>query len=379
MGSCSSVGRIVGLATVICFALVGMRALMCAPIIQADSVRVVRVVEPASNSAESAELLDVATPLLPSPVPTAANAAERAATLLRCWADGTWERDDTRAAHETFAYLRPLRDEERDPWYWKPRACQRDMEYFERHAFCDALAGRHLVFLGDSMNAHLALITLYLAASGTGPNPYTQPRSNTSMGKYTFLAYPICEDTQFPSHLSLLKNWQLTDDDIAGWEPGMQTFFEAVRNVSHAALVVVVNRGAHYTPDQHFVTEAERILHTVVHQPRALTVIWRDTPPGHANCTSYSGPLQTRQREHALPHHWGDFRRQNELISNLLAKKFPGVWYMDAYSPTSLRPDRHEGAHDCLHYRFPSALFHWGRLLYNILKLEASVELRGAP
>lgn len=283
---------------------------------------------------------------------------------IQCWSRGSWERDDIRAGQEVYANL-VLREDQRDPWYWTTPCLDSPMRYYDRTEFCRALRRRHIVLLGDSMNGQLARALLHVA--GDGDFTVAQTTGSISMDKFTLLDKRICQNTAFPSGLSMLKNWRLTEEDVPGWEPGLRTFFSAVFNTTSSPLVVLVNRGAHYSPDDYFLSEVERVLYFVTRQPRISAIIWRNTPPGHANCTNYSGPIQSPQAEEGLPFNWGEFRHQNGLVDDMLSSKFPEVWHMDVYSPTVLRPDRHTGGADCLHYHLPSVIFHWARLFYNVL------------
>ena len=288
---------------------------------------------------------------------------------IDCWSRGFWAKEDVnRPSSQKYAYIDVL-PEQQDPWYWQPLSCPILFRNFVRQDFCEVLGGRHLVLLGDSMSSQMIYAIQYHAAAGlTGS---LKGLASSGARKYMIVDARICDDSPHPTGVSLLKNWQLTEHDIPGWEPGMTTFFSALRNVTNASLVVIVNQGAHYIEDIKFLAGVRRVLKYVLEQPGVSSIIWRDTPPGHVNCTSYSGPIDRSQPENALPYHWGDFRRQNGLVRRVIEDDFPGIWHMDAYSPTVLRPDLHAGANDCLHYKHgqPSPVFHWVRLLYNMLRV----------
>ncbi|CAI5515036.1 unnamed protein product [Closterium sp. Naga37s-1] len=121
---------------------------------------------------------------------------------------------------------------------------------------------------------------------------------------------------------------------------------------------IVLNRGAHYTEDEQLVSELNATLSAIRAVAPRVLLIYRNTPPGHAHCKHHSKPLRYRQDAAQLPHHWGDFGRQNELARRV-------------DTATGLRPDGHvmlkDGRADCLHYCLPGPADTWVRMLFNIL------------
>ncbi|CAI5961177.1 unnamed protein product [Closterium sp. NIES-64] len=134
--------------------------------------------------------------------------------------------------------------------------------------------------------------------------------------------------------------------------------------------ILVMNRGAHYAGDDVFVPELrETILALRTRFPDAL-IIYRNTPPGHANCTQYWEPVSKRQAPETLPYNWGDFVRQNEMAREIV--EAAGAVYLDVDTMTSLRADGHVGKNrrykvDCLHYCLPGPIDLWTKMLYNVL------------
>ncbi|GJP35596.1 hypothetical protein CLOM_g20094 [Closterium sp. NIES-68] len=134
--------------------------------------------------------------------------------------------------------------------------------------------------------------------------------------------------------------------------------------------IFVMNRGAHYAEDDVFIPELrETMLALRTHFPNAL-IIYRNTPPGHVNCTQYWEPIPRRQSPEELPYNWGDFKRQNEMAREIV--EAAGAVYLDVDAMTSLRPDGHLGKNrrykvDCLHYCLPGPIDLWTRMLYNVL------------
>ncbi|CAI5490661.1 unnamed protein product [Closterium sp. Naga37s-1] len=149
---------------------------------------------------------------------------------------------------------------------------------------------------------------------------------------------------------------------------------ESVPWSQHGALVdsdvLLINRGAHFTDDEAYVRDVRRALRFVRKNFPNKLIIYRNTPPGHFNCTENLGPLAERQQKEILPFNWGGFVRQNELARRLVAEV--GGIYMDVEGVMALRPDGHtswfeETPRDCLHYCTPGPMDFYAQFVYNIL------------
>ncbi|CAI5943376.1 unnamed protein product [Closterium sp. NIES-64] len=118
---------------------------------------------------------------------------------------------------------------------------------------------------------------------------------------------------------------------------------ESVPWSQHGALVdsdvLLINRGAHFTDDEAYVRDVRRALRFVRRNFPDKLIIYRNTPPGHFNCTENLGPLAERQPKEILPFNWGGFMRQNELARKLVEEV--GGIYMDVEGVMALRPDGH--------------------------------------
>ncbi|CAI5973530.1 unnamed protein product [Closterium sp. NIES-65] len=149
---------------------------------------------------------------------------------------------------------------------------------------------------------------------------------------------------------------------------------ESVPWSQHGALVdsdvLLINRGAHFTDDEAYVRDVRRALRFVRRNFPDKLIIYRNTPPGHFNCTENLGPLAERQPKEILPFNWGGFMRQNELARKLVEEV--GGIYMDVEGVMALRPDGHtswfeETPRDCLHYCTPGPMDFYAQFVYNIL------------
>ncbi|GJP64589.1 hypothetical protein CLOP_g21566 [Closterium sp. NIES-67] len=132
---------------------------------------------------------------------------------------------------------------------------------------------------------------------------------------------------------------------------------------------IILNRGAHYTEDEQFVSQLNVTLAAIRAAAPHTLIVYRNTPPGHAHCKRHSKPFRYRQEAAQLPYHWGDFGRQNELARGLVERH--GGVYWDVDTATGLRPDGHvrlaDGRADCLHYCLPGPADTWVQMLFNIL------------
>lgn len=147
--------------------------------------------------------------------------------------------------------------------------------------------------------------------------------------------------------------------------------------------ILLLNRGAHYQPPYDVLHDLhETFQYLSVHHPQ-VTVIFRDTYPGHMNANSlfHQPPLPRPQYEEpgaVLPYHWGEFHHMNAMVKSMIRERFPWVLYMDISSFTKLRADGHA---DGLHYCAYGPPIHWLLMLYNIFHLvldEKNITMPGA-
>ncbi|CAI5477449.1 unnamed protein product [Closterium sp. Yama58-4] len=137
------------------------------------------------------------------------------------------------------------------------------------------------------------------------------------------------------------------------------------------ARVIILNRGAHYRPDRHFISAVRSTLRFLRNKLPDAILIYRTTVQGHANCSEHDKPLLVPGPTDNLPFFWGRFHEQNELAR--AAVEEVGGMYLDVAAMTVLRPDSHQGFipelnhEDCLHYCIPGPQDVWAQLLQNVL------------
>eukprot|EP01018_Ginkgo_biloba_P011965 Gb_31173 [translate_table: standard] len=133
--------------------------------------------------------------------------------------------------------------------------------------------------------------------------------------------------------------------------------------------ILLLNRGAHFEADDIYVRSLNQLFSFLhAHHPNLL-VFFRNTPPGHVNCSTYRAPISQRQQLKGENDqwHWGEFQRQNDLAKKIV--EAAEYVYMDVDAMLSIRPDGHTNENDCLHYCLPGPLDAVIESFYNILKL----------
>lgn len=149
--------------------------------------------------------------------------------------------------------------------------------------------------------------------------------------------------------------------------------------VSHPT-VLVLNRGAHYVPDEELLHDLNDYTLPALHQwnqqcqllQQQCLLIWRTSVPGHPFCPTFTQPatsvtemeqwiVQQSTNDSTIyrkgEYHWQDFQHQNQLLVQWLKdQKEQQKWsniplqIMDSYQTNILRPDNHRAhMNDCLH------------------------------
>ena len=150
-----------------------------------------------------------------------------------------------------------------------------------------------------------------------------------------------------------------------------------------ARYTLVLNRGAHFAPDDVFARELNHTLHALRELvPNTLTV-WRATVPGSYRCgtdhgggraPTYASLADALHNVSAWPYDWDKMLGQNALARALIREHHPHVLVLDPAGPSLLRPGARFSAHesvddDCLHWAMPGPPDFWTVALIELLAL----------
>ena len=259
---------------------------------------------------------------------------------------------------------------------------------FEPWNMCRIMNGRNILIVGDSLSEQ------FMTSFISGMLAHTVQKK-ASQGDVDALydrckAYPctmrhvFCENTweikcgydyppfhisfKFTKHLDL----RVEKEDMSKDEIPWTTHIGRVN-----ASLVIINTGAHkHENSSGFLTEGLDLAKKMY--PGNVSYIYRNSVPGHANCSElFSKPPLRREQdlEHYHPDsyfNWREFRPLNDKIRDILARDYRDVLYLDVYSSGVLRADSHPGWHgardpDCLHYCQPGPIDTWVQLFYDAM------------
>ncbi|CAB9498774.1 Protein trichome birefringence-like [Seminavis robusta] len=245
-----------------------------------------------------------------------------------------------------------------DTWEWQPSSCQ--LVRFDKQEMIRLLHNQTVLFVGDSL----------------------------SLEHYASLVHLLGERARLPP--KAIKHGRIqrhicTSDEEACMDLVFSTDFY-LQNMTHALFhtakiprVLVLNRGAHYTPDDELMDSLRTRTWPVVQQwndacrrqhypQQKCLLIWRTTVPGHPHCHNFSQPATSVHDMQEWIHekstndptvyrkgeyHWQDFQRQNQLVTHWIQQpvlSHTTIHIMDSYQTNILRPDNHRAhMNDCLH------------------------------
>ena len=273
------------------------------------------------------------------------------------------------------------------PWptyTWMPDlaaigACAFD-EY-NTNDFCDLLPRATISIIGDSLSweQYRSLIQLHNV-------PTRQGYQHQSYELNTNIQQPICEGG--------------TTAVVYRRDDTLQYVKESIEQ--NFPTVLVLNRGAHYVPDDQLKLEMKSLIKVVQTWLKKCEkdykiechFFWRTSVPGHIGCNTTERAMTTPvydlhdiektwiknkslYNDISREYHWHDFQHQNEIVLDLLKEsgllEKLNVQVIDAYHINTLRPDEHRAnAGDCLHNCFPGKMDVYNRLLLHYLKMQRS-------
>lgn len=276
-------------------------------------------------------------------------------------------------------------------WAWGHPACPACAldSSLGREEFCSALDKlniRSIVAVGDSIQASFcnaigriirqtlwrstSNIDTTIACSGEGYEPF----------EVTFL-YRRNDHLTTDESSKCLPTGGGGINKCGPWTNDFNTTVAALEEGER--MLLLINAGPHFHGVDHFENTLVRVGDWVQREflDKGLGIaVWRNTPPGHHNCSAYNEPVTVAEYESTFgndtwnlayekeqQYAWRFFRRYNEISEAILRRDYPCLRTLDVASSTRLRPDHHKSPTDCLHYgekgpRGPT--FEWARLLH---------------
>ena len=336
---------------------------------------------------------------------------------------------DNSLLNSTQLYVRPALK-----YVWTPSQCV--LKVFPRWSpvdFCLALSSRPILFVGDSisyqqyqsltfllgdssrndqlqggnsdicnrlMDAHYTLTLHRLCTQSVGSWPYGDTPRQCVNGRWSGERLPQQLNS---SHVRIrfVRNDHLSDVQSTIWNKlGTRTDVENPwRALVTPTTLLVVNSGVHVIEPAVFREQLTEMLQWLRSTHPCVTIFWRSSVPGHADCNSvwHQLPLTRSQyahfdRQDQLLHRgnsqymWEKVRKLNEVAREVIhsppwsdaptcpssaSYRIGGVYELDVDSFDKLRPDAHRPS-DCLHQCLPGPVDTWTRLLYNVLIGNAS-------
>lgn len=267
-------------------------------------------------------------------------------------------------------------------WYaWAPTAGCALAGGWSRASFCEALAGRELFLVGDSLTFTFHETLLSALLDPLDPELHEHSQWDTCPTHTLCAAEARAAPGRVkPGSLRYIRNDHATVA-FSGKNPARNENMWV--DALSANSLLVVNRGAHFVPDDELVQGVQTTIDWIAREaPRGMGVIWRNTVPGHeledflynGTFARFKTPLRARHKykenDKAAKYNWNLFPEQNAIVEGLVKAHMEdltraggggvGWLYLDVENSTVLRADRHK---DGLHYCVPGPTDTWVRFL----------------
>lgn len=245
-------------------------------------------------------------------------------------------------------------------YYWQAEPkCGVNLRSFDAPTMCALMENRgNMMVVGDSVSQHsVASWENKLLSNLEGKCP---PDRGDKVRKI-----PGCGNFNLITVRNDYVN--MIEKDFAEGKHKEETWIHTLAQYNVSLLVL--NRGAHYKPDNIMLEEVNNTLHYIhTHHPH-ISIIWRNTPHGDANFKQhiFSPPLTSPPQLDGR-YYYREFKPQSALVKALLDEHYPRVLYLDVFTSTVLRQDGH---YDELHLCVPGIMDTWLQFIYNALLLMA--------
>ena len=266
-------------------------------------------------------------------------------------------------------------------WDWILEDSTCSLSQFNREAFCDALNGRNILFVGDSIT-HLQARSLWLLMNGDSDEFMGQTYKANGLPTGKFVTVRICGGKILASYA---RNDLLT--------LGKELFYERYGLVIPWTQklqdydILVLNDGAHFHPHMPLPPmygNPRKPYEEAMHNASAYlethyngTVIFRTTPRGHLGCQRDSKVIPSKVNVNSTRYfrpsklyenYYGSFPLFNAFVHADFGRLNNAI-ILDVARMTEYRPDSHlNPPHDCLHYILPGTIDQWNWLLFHALQ-----------
>ena len=318
---------------------------------------------------------------------------------------GQWIPDATKQCGLMSKYFHALHDPlQRAPrhsdagnWCWRPYQCQ--VQAFNITRFCEKLAGRRMLLVGDSIQ-HQFYVALFKQLNLRG-SPieqwYVNPLDKEdASGK-------ICVGLG-GGRLEYIRNDQMSVGRALTTRWNAIHLERPVTNRDWAAIahnfdILVLNKGAHYLEESistNMTVETAHFLQSFLQQhPGRRHVFYRTTAQGAPHCSARSQVNTTLLltepywmnglrddspddiKKYVFDYNWDKFPHMNRATTSIMTSMLPKEQFtvLHVAEMTALRPDGHRCSSnsekdDCdeLHFYLPSVVDNWVYVFYNLLK-----------
>jgi len=295
------------------------------------------------------------------------------------WVPKTWDYPPYQPKISKCKYEDDFLNKTWPTYEWLPTAAKGEdgcvWDMFDPAEFCNLAANKTISIVGDSLSfEHVSSLIHWMG----GAIPTYKIWGKRQI-EQIWLKRSFCRDSSL--HVQFKSTRRL------------ETIVDVLNTtVHHPTDVVVINRGAYFSPDDEVRTDmVERIKELEIwqeecgQQGRDCHIIWRTSVPGTTKCWTYKKPSKSlydmediigmygnsSHWSHGMrAFHWGDFKRQNNMVLEMLSKTNLTIDVMDAYEVMMLRPDGHvnDGA-DCMHNCEPGKLIVYDQWLMHLMKV----------
>ena len=282
------------------------------------------------------------------------------------------------------------------PNFYKPCHTRGDYQHWSWHAtdppcraateddsWCEALRGRSLLFVGDSLSLQMFWSLLHLVPADRGE--LDRARRLYDMDFKRGGEFRLCDGA---SRAAFVRNDWLVENKwnrSCHFDPANNLMCRSFAQLARGYNTLVLNTGLHMEMREEAAVIAAhtallaRWLNTTRHD-----VIYRTSVPGHSRCQEARAPLQRRyvpEQGHAF--HWDDVEAHDAVRRSRFEALLPGrVRYIDAATIANARADRHMiqgrwggGSLDCLHYCLPGPPDTYNLVLKRLLRESSPPEV----